>query len=85
MLLAAAFFAEAIVFYVHVARDIAPYYPPNFDQLTYYLITYDLIDAFHLRGFGAFVGELLQPANATAISATHAANRFVQSAFTQRL
>lgn len=26
---------------------------------------------------------LLQPANATAISATHAANRFVQSAFTQ--
>jgi hypothetical protein len=65
MLLAAAFFAEAIVFYVHVTRDVAPYYPPNFDQLTYYLITYDLIDAFHLRGFGAFVGELLQPANAT--------------------
>jgi hypothetical protein len=65
VLLIALFVAEAIVFYEHIARDVAPFYPPNFDQLWYYLSTYDLLDAFHAKGSRAFVGELLQPGNPT--------------------
>jgi hypothetical protein len=57
--------AEAIVFYAHVARDVAPFYPPNFDQLSYYLSTYDLLGAFHAKGSRALVDELLQPGNPT--------------------
>lgn len=65
LLLSVLFLAEAVLFYVHVARDVAPFYPPNFDQLFYYLATYDLIGAFHTRGFGVFVDELLLPSSAT--------------------
>src|SRR5216683_191038 len=65
VLLIALFAVEAMIFYVHVARDIAPFYPSNFDQLSYYLATYDLISAFHARGPSAFVEELLQPTSAT--------------------
>src|SRR3977135_163682 len=64
-LLIALFAVEAMIFYVHVARDIAPFYPSNFDQLSYYLATYDLTSAFHARGPSVFVGELLQPTSAT--------------------
>ena len=64
-LLVVLFIVEAIVFYAHVARDVAPFYPPRFDQLTYYLSTYDLLGAFHARGFSAFVDELMQPGNPT--------------------
>src|SRR3984893_8766557 len=65
VLLIALFAVEAMIFYVHVARDIAPFYPSNFDQLSYYLATYDLISAFHVRGPSVFVEELLQPTSAT--------------------
>jgi hypothetical protein len=64
-LLIALFVAEAIVFYAHIARDVAPFYPPSFDQLSYYLSTYDLLGAFHAKGSRAFVDELLQPGNPT--------------------
>lgn len=64
-LLIALFVAEAIVFYAHVARDVAPFYPPRFDQLSYYLSTYDLVSAFHAKSSRAFVDELLQPGNPT--------------------
>jgi hypothetical protein len=63
--LLALFAVEALVFYNQVARNIAPFYPSNFDQLSYYLATYDLIDDFQTRGFRAFVGEFLQPSSAT--------------------
>src|SRR6266446_9836996 len=60
------FFAiEAVIFYAHVVRDIAPFYPSNYDQLSYYIATYDLIGAFHARGPSALVEELLQPNSAT--------------------
>ena len=65
VLLIALFAVEAMIFYAHVARDIAPYYPSNFDQLAYYLATYDLTSAFHARGPSVLVEELLQPNNAT--------------------
>lgn len=65
VLLIALFVVEAAVFYVHVAHSAAPFYPPIFDQLGYYLSTYDLIAAFHARGAAAFVVELFQPASAT--------------------
>src|ERR1700730_17104798 len=64
-LLIALFAVEAMIFYVHVARHIAPFYPSNYDQLSYYLATYDLISAFHARCFSALVEELLQPNSAT--------------------
>jgi hypothetical protein len=64
-LLIALFVAEATVFYAHIARDVAPFYPPRFDQLSYYLSTYDLLGAFHAKGSRAFVDELLQPGNPT--------------------
>src|SRR5258705_4822565 len=65
VLLIVLFAAEAMIFYVHVARDIAPFYPSNFDQLSYYIATYDLIGAFHARALSALVEELLQPNSAT--------------------
>jgi hypothetical protein len=65
VLLIALFAVEAMIFYAHVARDIAPFYPAHFDQLSYYLATYDLIGAFHARGLSALVEELLQPNSAT--------------------
>src|SRR5258707_5414470 len=65
VLLIALFAVEAMIFYVHVARDVAPFYPSNFDQLSYYLATYDLIGAFHARGPIVLVEELLQPNSAT--------------------
>src|ERR1700686_29650 len=65
VLIIALFAGEAMIFYVHVARDIAPFYPANFDQLSYYLATYDLISAFHARGPSVIVDELLQPNSAT--------------------
>src|SRR5258707_13977558 len=65
VLLIVLFAAEAMIFYVHVARDIAPFYPANFDQLSYYLATYDLISGFHARGLNVLVEELLQPNSAT--------------------
>src|SRR5258708_31417067 len=61
VLLIALFAVEAMIFYAHVARDIAPFYPSNFDQLSYYLATYDLISAFHATCPSVFVEELLQP------------------------
>jgi hypothetical protein len=63
--LLALFAAEAIIFYQQVAHNIAPFYPPNFDQLSYYLATYDLINDFQMRGFRAFIDEFLQPSSAT--------------------
>jgi hypothetical protein len=65
LLLLALFVAEAMIFYVHVAHDVAPFYPPKFDQLAYYLATYDLIGAVHTKGLSALVDELLRPGDAT--------------------
>src|SRR3984893_10973608 len=65
VLLIALFAVEAMIFYAHVARDIAPFYPSKFDQLSYYLATYDLIGAFHARGLSVLVEELLQANSAT--------------------
>jgi hypothetical protein len=48
-------------FYVHVARDVAPFYPPRFDQLPFYLATYDLIGAVYAKGLSALLDELLWP------------------------
>ncbi|WPO44261.1 hypothetical protein [Tardiphaga sp. 42S5] len=65
ILLIALFVLEAAIFYVHIARSVAPFYPPTYDQLSYYLSTYDLIHAAHVRGMQAFIEELFQPLSAT--------------------
>jgi hypothetical protein len=65
ILLLVLFAAEAVVFYGQVASNIAPFYPPNFDQLSYYLATYDLIEAEQTRGLHAFLDELFLQSSAT--------------------
>jgi len=65
ILLLALFAAEATIFCFQVARNIAPYYPPNFDQLSYFLATYDLIHQLRAKGFSALLTELLLPSQAT--------------------
>jgi hypothetical protein len=66
--LLALFCLEAVLFFWHVSREIAPFYPSNFDQLSYYLNTYDLIEQFRTSGWSAFVTTFLQPGHATGVT-----------------
>ncbi len=65
LLLLALLGLQAAIFYVHVTRDVAPFYPPIYDQLNFYLATYDLIAALRGDGAHALLNELFQPANPT--------------------
>lgn len=64
-LLAAALLPQAAVFYIHVVTDVARFYPPILDQLTFYLSTYDLIDGMRSDGVRALLSDLFQPTNPT--------------------
>ena len=66
--LLALFCFEAVLFFWQVSREIAPFYPRNFDQLSYYLDTYDLIDRFRMSGWSAFVTEFLDPRHAQGVT-----------------
>jgi hypothetical protein len=65
VLLLALFAIEALIFYQQVTHNIAPFYPPNFDQLSYYLATYDLIGELQEHGLRAILAELFNPSSAT--------------------
>jgi hypothetical protein len=52
---------EAIIFYVHVHLQVAPYYPQVFDQLTYMSATTRLLDNFSRHGFAALIQPFLSP------------------------
>src|SRR5262249_46507766 len=67
-LLLTLFCFEAVLFFWQVSREIAPFYPSNFDQLSYYLSTYDLIEQFRTSGWSAFVTTFLQPGHATGVT-----------------
>src|SRR5262249_38696086 len=67
-LLLALFCFEAVLFFWQVSREITPFYPRNFDQLSYYLNTYDLIEHFRTWGWSAFATEFLQPSHATGVT-----------------
>jgi hypothetical protein len=44
---------ESIVFYIQVAANVAPFYPPHHDQTKYLIDAYDLAGAMRDFGFGA--------------------------------
>lgn len=52
---------EAIIFYVHVHLQVAPYYPQVFDQLTYMSATTQLLDNFSRHGLAALIQPFLSP------------------------
>jgi hypothetical protein len=61
------FAIEAAVFYFIMVNQYAPYFPRNFDQTSYYLDTYELIDRVEANGWRAFLEELLQAHHATGL------------------
>jgi hypothetical protein len=61
------FAIEAAVFYWAMVNQYAPYFPRSFDQTSYYLDTYELIDRVQATGWQAFLEELLQTRHATGL------------------
>ncbi|WLA68021.1 hypothetical protein [Bradyrhizobium diazoefficiens] len=57
--------AEVIAFYIHVHFNVAPFYPQAFDQLSYYLETYDLADKIRAYGMAELPKALFESGNAT--------------------
>lgn len=61
--------AEAAIFLAVAETRLAPYYPANFDQTSYYLDTYELIERARKSAW-AFVHEFTQPQQANGLSFT---------------
>jgi hypothetical protein len=59
------FAAEALVFYVQMAEQIAPYFPKNFDQTGYINYTYQLFETIRDRGWVSILSEIANPPTAT--------------------
>ncbi|MCK1736555.1 hypothetical protein IVA79_22010 [Bradyrhizobium sp. 138] len=57
--------SEVIAFYTHVHFNVAPFYPPAFDQLSYYLQAYDLIEKTLSNGVAELPKALFESSNAT--------------------
>lgn len=55
------FAAEALVFYVQMADQIAPFFPTNFDQTSYINYTYRLFEAIRNHGWVAILSEIAHP------------------------
>jgi len=51
---------EAVIFYSQVEYQIAPYYPSGFDQASYYVQTYNLIEDLTAHGWIAVVNDTLR-------------------------
>jgi hypothetical protein len=58
------FAAEALVFYVQMADQIAPFFPKNFDQTGYINYTYQLFEAIRDRGWVSILSEIANPPTA---------------------
>jgi hypothetical protein len=58
--LIAIFVLQATIFYVQVATNIAPYYPPWSDQVKYLFDTYTIVAAVQTHGFGALLSHAFQ-------------------------
>jgi hypothetical protein len=59
--LALALVLEAVVFYVHVQLQVAPYYPQVYDQLTYMWVTTEILDNLSRHGLVALIQPFHQP------------------------
>jgi len=55
------FAVEALMFYTQLADQILPYYPRAYDQTSYAVETYKLIDRFHVEGWSAFLHRIANP------------------------
>jgi hypothetical protein len=55
------FAAEALVFYVQMADQIAPFFPKNFDQTSYINYTYWLFEAIRNHGWVSVLSEIAHP------------------------
>jgi hypothetical protein len=55
------FAAEALVFYVQMADQIAPFFPKNFDQTGYINYTYRLFETIRDRGWISILSEIANP------------------------
>jgi hypothetical protein len=54
LVLIALFVVEIFVFRSQFKEQIDPYYPLAFDQTSFFLLTYNLVEGFFLKGWGAF-------------------------------
>jgi hypothetical protein len=61
LLLAGLFIAESILFYVQVAIHVAPFYPPNFDQTSYLIEVYRLVEIYRATGWSIPLWQAIQP------------------------
>jgi hypothetical protein len=52
---------EAVIFYVHVQLQVAPYYPQVYDQLTYMWATTEILDNLSRHGLDALIQPFHQP------------------------
>jgi len=39
---------ECVLFFTHVAQQIAPFYPSNYDQVSYFADTFALLERFQM-------------------------------------
>lgn len=61
---------EALIFYAHVAEEIAPFYPRGFDQIGYISSSYQLIEQFRVYGWSAFIDFVLGSRSPTGVLLT---------------
>lgn len=59
--LAVLFVIEGLMFYTQLADQILPYFPRAFDQTSYSVETYQLIDGFQKHGWQAFLHPIANP------------------------
>src|SRR6266481_86031 len=63
--LAILFAIEASVFYWQLAEQITPYYPRGFDQLTYFIETFRILNRYFTEGWLAFAHYIMEGGLAT--------------------
>jgi hypothetical protein len=63
--LAVLFAIEALVFYWQLAEQITPYYPRGFDQLTYFIETFRILNRYFTEGWLAFARYIMEGGLAT--------------------
>ena len=59
------FVLEAVLFYSQLADQITAFYPVNFDQVGFYLQSYQLFERFQSQGWSALLADIIHPKAAT--------------------
>ena len=65
-MLACLFIIETVIFYWTVTRNVSPFYPINFDQVSYYFDSYAIID----KGWLAVIDEFIHVKHPTGVGLT---------------